>query len=285
VDLAGHTAMNRLLVFARKPAPVQATWLGYLNTTGLKSMDYRITDAYACPPGKAEQYHSESLLHLPVVQGCYQPPSGTPAVGPSPFIDTGYITFGSFNNLAKITPEVIRCWSGILSKVPGSHLLMVARGLEQGADRVRAEFHSHGIDSERLQLMGAQPFDEYLALHGKVDIQLDTFPYTGGTVTCHSLWMGVPVVTVIGDTVTSRNGASILGALGLDGLVAHSPDEYLKIAVDLAGDRGRLQGLRSSLRERMLASPIMNPGQVTESLERAYQSIWERWCTSRAASH
>lgn len=285
VDLAGHTAMNRLLVFARKPAPVQATWVGYLNTTGLTAMDYRITDRFACPPGKYERLHTEELLLLPVVQGCYRPPPESPAIGPSPCIDSGYVTFGSFNNLAKVTPHVIRCWSEILKTVPDSRLLMIARGLEQGKERVLAEFHSHGIDSGRLVLMGAQPFDRYLALHNQLDIHLDTFPYTGGTVTCHCLWMGVPVVTVTGNAVTSRNGASILGALGLDNLVAHSRDDYVDIAKGLAGDPKRLQDLRSGMRKRMRASSVMNPGQVTDSLEKAYKSIWEKWCRERHSTH
>ena len=285
VDLAGHTAMNRLLVFARKPAPVQATWVGYLNTTGLSSMDYRITDSYACPPGQYEHLHTEELLRLPVVQGCYRPPAESPVVSPAPFLDAGYITFGSFNNLAKVTSEVIRCWSGILTAVPDSHLLMVARGLEQGGERVLAEFNSHGIVSGRLVLMGAQPLSSYLALHNQVDIQLDTFPYTGGTVTCHSLWMGVPVVTMTGNAVTSRNGASIIGSLGLDEMVAHSMDEYITIAKGLAGDPERLQDLRGVMRERMQASPIMKPGQVTDALEKAYKRIWEKWCRETQKTH
>ena len=285
VDLAGHTAMNRLLVFARKPAPVQATWVGYLNTTGLTAMDYRITDRYACPPGKYEQWHTEELLRLPVVQGCYRPPPESPAVGPTPCIDAGYVKFGSFNNLAKVTSAVTRCWSEILKNVPDSRLLMVARGLEQGKDRILSEFHSHGIDSGRLELRGAQPFGSYLALHNQLDIHLDTFPYTGGTVTCHSLWMGVPVVTMAGNAVTSRNGASILGALGLDNLVAHSTNTYVKIAKELARDPEKLQVLRSGMRERMRASSVMNPGQVTDSLEKAYKRIWEKWCRERHRAH
>ncbi len=283
VDLSGHTAMNRLLVFARKPAPIQATWLGYLNTTGLSAMDYRITDEFATPPGEADQYHTEKLLRLPAVQGCYQAPESSPEVGTCPFEKQGHVTFGSFNSLAKITPEVMAAWADILKAVPGSRLVMMAQGLEHKIKPMTAQLVKLGVDANRIRLLGFQPFSEYLKLHQEVDIHLDSFPYTGGTVTCHALWMGVPVISLVGETVTSRNGASILTAVGIGDLVATDKAGYIRLATELAADTDRLQSLRAELRPRLKASPLMNPQQVTRELEQAYQTIWETWCQEQQA--
>ena len=282
VDLAGHTGNNRLLVFARKPAPIQATWLGYLNTTGLAAMDYRITDHSASPPGITDRYHSENLIRLPDSQWCYQPPAECPPVTPLPALTTGLITFGSLHNLAKVTPEVIRLWSRVLMVIPDSRLIMAARGLNRLRLQMEERFAEDRIKSSRLELLDAMPFDEYLALHQRIDVNLDTFPYSGGTTTCHSLWMGVPIITLAGETVTSRGGASLLGSLRLTELIAKSETEYLDIAVHLGKKIEFLAAIRTGLRERMINSPLTNAQNFTKNLEQAYRDMWERWCTREA---
>jgi len=278
VDLSGHTAFNRLLVFARKPAPVQATWLGYLNTTGLPAMDWRITDRHAAPAGLLEAYHSERLVRLPHCQWCYREPEGAPGVTERSSTAPGRVVFAAFTNPSKITRELIGLWSELLARVPGASLLLLGQGVDSIAGEFRARFARHGVAAERIVLQGSKSFPEYLALHGEVDIMLDTFPYTGGTTSCHALWMGVPFVTLTGGTSTSRGGASLLNTIGLPDLVADSPERYLEIAENLANDAARLRELRAGLRARMLASPLMDIPEFTRSLERAFRSMWQSWC-------
>lgn len=281
VDLNGHTAYNRLLVFARKPAPVQATWLGYLNTTGLETMDYRVTDARASPEGLLDALHTERLVRLPDCQWCYQPPLDCPPVAPPPAVrDGGPLTFGAFSRLAKIGPRVIALWCRLLQRVPDSRLLIVS-DLDSVRDEVLSRFAGKGVAPERIELRSFQPFRDYLALHEAADVIVDTFPYTGGTTTCHALWMGVPVVSLVGDSAPARGGASILGAVGLDELVAATSEEYLSIACALASDLGRLSALRSSMRARMSASPLLDAARFTYNLEQAYRSMWHQWCQDR----
>lgn len=284
VDLSGHTANSRLHVFAHRPAPVQVTWLGYLNTTGMEEMDYRITDARACPEGMLENFHSERLVRLPDSQWCYEAPAECPQVTEPPSAGTGYTTFASFSSLAKIGPPVIALWSRLLACVPDSRLLIAWRGLGSIRDEFRARFARHGVAPERIDLRDRVPFQDYLALHGAADIVLDTFPYTGGTTTCHALWMGVPVVTLTGNTATSRGGASLLSAVGLGELVADTPEEYLDIAAALAQDRPRLAALRAEMRDRMAASPLMDAERFTRNLEEAYRAMWVSWCDRRKSS-
>jgi predicted O-linked N-acetylglucosamine transferase (SPINDLY family) len=280
VDLAGHTAGNRLLVFARKPAPIQITYLGYPDTTGMSAMDYRITDGYADPPGMTEMYHSEKLLRLPRTFASYRPPEEAPEVSPLPATIYGRVTFGAFTTLAKLPPVLLDCWSEILLQVPDSRLLITAAGL-QAADLqrdIRRRFESKGIDPTRVDLMGKRPFEEYFALHHRVDIYLDTFPVNGHTVTCHALWMGLPVVTLAGQTHCQRLGASVLSNLGMEGQIAKSSQEYVRIAKELAGDLGKLKDLRASLRERMKASPILDAAGFSREVEAAYRGVWKNWC-------
>jgi predicted O-linked N-acetylglucosamine transferase (SPINDLY family) len=265
-------------VFAHKPAPVQVTWLGYLNTTGMPEMDYRITDAHASPEGMLDEYHTEQLVRLPDSQWCFEAPADCPPVAELPSIGAGRITFASFSSLARIGPAVIELWSRLLARVPDARLLAVRRGLVSIRDEFRARFARHGVAPERIELREALPFREYLALQGSTDIVLDTFPYTGGTTTCHSLWMGAPLVTLTGNTATSRGGASLLNAIGLGELVAHTPEEYLDIATALAQDRPRLAALRASMRDRMAASPLMDAERFTRHLEEAYRAMWVAWC-------
>jgi protein O-GlcNAc transferase len=281
VDLSGHTANNRLPAFGRKPAPVQATWLGYLNTTGLEAMDYRVTDARASPEGRLDALHSEKLARLPDSQWCYRPPLESPPVSSPPGAVSGQITFAAFANLSKIGLPTVDLWARLLARVPGSRLLVVSAVLATIPDDYLASFTNHGIPAERLKLVGTVPFQEYLALHSAVDIVLDTFPYSGGTTTCHALWMGTPVVTLVGETATSRGGASLLHAVRLEELVAQTPQEYLDIAAGLAADPARLASLRSAMRQRMAASPLMDEVRFTRNLEDAYRSMWQAWCRSQ----
>ncbi len=282
VDLAGHTAHNRLLVLARRPAPVQMTYLGYSNTTGMTAIDYRITDAYADPPGTGQELHTETLLPLPDIFACYRPPDEAPAVGPLPVRAQGHVTFGSFHTLAKLNDPVFELWARLLGQVPNSRLLMVAAGLNEPSccARLRAFFDVRGIASDRLIFRGTQPLAEYLALHNQVDLALDSYPFTGHTIACHALWMGVPVVMCAGGADRSRMVASVLNAVGLSELIAQTPDDYVRIAALLAVDPTRLETLRSTLRQRMEASALMDANRFTANLESAYRTAWRRWCGS-----
>jgi protein O-GlcNAc transferase len=280
VDLSGHTGHHRLQAFARKPAPVQATWLGYLNTTGLEAMDWRITDRHAAPEG-FEAYHSERLYRLPDCQWCYRAPAEAPSVAAPPSARTGRFTFAAFSNPAKITHEMIELWCKLLAKVPHANLLVVGQGLPSIAGKFRERIAPHGIATDRITLQGLRPFADYLALHNEVDVMLDTFPYSGGTTTCHALWMGTPVVSLVGETPASRGGASLLNAIGLPQLSAESSERYLDIALNLATDHAALKDLHAGLRERMLASPLMDIPRFTRNLEAAYREMWKSWCESR----
>jgi protein O-GlcNAc transferase len=278
VDLSGHTSHNRLPVFARKPAPVQATWLGYLNTTGLEAIDYRITDRYASPEGLLDRFQSEKLLRLPDSQWCFQPPPDSPEISELPAAGRGFVTFASFSNLTKINEPVLELWCRLLEREPKARLVIAAHGLESVRDEYLERFASDGISPGRIDLLGVQSFKNYLALHNSVDLMLDTFPYTGGTTTAYALWMGVPIISLIGDTGPSRGGASLLSAIGLDELVAGTPQQYLDIAVGLVRNLERLSALRGGMRKRMAESTLMNAGRFAQNLERAYRSIWQHWC-------
>lgn len=281
VDLAGHTAYSRMGAFARKPAPVQAGWLGYPNTTGLSAVDYHITDAYADPPGAADRLNTERLARLPHGFHCFRPAAEAPAVGPQPADGAGHITFASFNMLSKVGPAVIARWSEILIALPHARLILKAPPLaDAGArDRLAARFSAHGIAAERLEMHGYIPAPAaHLALYNKVDIALDTFPYNGVTTTCEALWMGVPVVTEAGNSHVSRVGVSLLSNLGLEELIANSPQAYVALALDLARDRARLGHLRESLRPRMDSAPLTDGPGFTRALEAAYREMWRDWC-------
>jgi predicted O-linked N-acetylglucosamine transferase (SPINDLY family) len=285
VDLAGHTADNRLLVFARKPAPVQVTYLGYGDTTGLSAIDYRLTDAYADPPGLTERFHTEQLIRLSPAFLCYRPDDPCPEVAPLPASACPHITFGCFSNLAKVTPKVIAAWAAILRWVPGSRLLVKAKALADPptAQSLRQSLARHGIDPDRVEtlLPTASSFD-HLRAYGRVDIALDTFPYNGVTTTCDALWMGVPVITLAGATHVWRVGMSLLANVGLWELIAATPDAYVSTAFRLAGDLDRLRHLRGTLRQRMLHSPLTDGGAFTRGLEAAFRRMWEKWCGAAA---
>jgi protein O-GlcNAc transferase len=283
VDLAGHTANNRIMLFARKPAPVQVSWLGYLTTTGLSSVDYRIADQYTDPPGMTEQFYTEQLVRLPESFLCYLPDRDAPAVGRLPAPAAGHVTFGSFNNLAKVSDEVIAVWSKILKATPNSRLIMKNFSLRDETTRryIMNIFTENDISAGRIELLSSnQSIMDHLNTYNRVDIGLDTFPYNGVTTTCEAMWMGVPVVTLSGTAYHSRAGASLLSNVGLPELAAGTPDEYVSIAVNLAGDLNRLQSLRQHLRDMMACSPLRDAKTFTTNLEICYSRIWQRWCES-----
>jgi predicted O-linked N-acetylglucosamine transferase (SPINDLY family) len=280
VDLAGHTAHNRLLLFARKPTPVQVSWIGYPATTGLSAMDYKIVDSYTDPPGMTEQYYTEKLLRMPECFLCYRSDEESPEVGPLPALSAGHVTFGSCNNFAKVTPQMMDLWGKILEGVPGSRLLLKAKSLSDRSTReyVTGYFQQKGIHRDAIQLLGWQPSSrDHLETYNRIDIALDTFPYHGTTTTFEALWMGVPVVTLAGKTHASRVGVSILSNLELAELISHYPEEYITLAVNLAKDMQRLKSLRDNLRSRVYKSSLIDAAKFVRNLETSYRHIWEIW--------
>ena len=287
VDLAGHTSGGNLRVFNMKPAPVQVSYLGYANTSGIKAMDYRITDAWADPPGENEKLYTEQLVRLPGGFLCYTPPRGTPDVAAAPAIANGYVTFGSFNHPAKITPAVITAWSEILKQVSDSRLLLKYRSFTDAHTRklYLDMFEQQGIDPGRIELLGlTQSKEEHLACYHRVDIGLDTFPYNGTTTTCDTLWMGVPVVVLTGKAHAGRVGVSLLKQLSMDSLIADSLTDYISIATELANDIDRISALRSEIRSRMQNSTLCNGELHTRELETAYRKMWSNWCSDQPTS-
>jgi protein O-GlcNAc transferase len=285
VDLGGHTGCNRLLAFARRPAPVQVTYCGYPGTTGLSTMDWRLTDAIADPDSEGDTHATERLWRLPHGFLCFRADPDSPPVSAPPSMGGGVVTFGSFNNLAKIGPEVLALWARVLAAVPGARLFMKSRALgdRRPRERVTRIFEQHGVDPSRLDFVGYAPATvAHLGLYARVDVGLDPFPYNGTTTTCEALWMGVPVVTMLGHRHAGRVGASLLDRVGLDDLVARDPDHYLDVAVRLAADRGRLERLRADLRGRMASSTLMSPSTLARDIEDAYRHFWRSWTASTA---
>lgn len=281
VDLAGHTANNRLGVFAARPAPIQVTWLGYPNTTGLTTIDYRLTDNIADPAEAADHLYSETLVRLPQGFLCYGPPEDAPDISGLPATETGRITFGSFNALPKMNAAVIAVWSEIMRQVPASHLLLKCKQL---ADAPTLQtyldvFARHGIGADRIRMLAHTPsFREHLAWYNNVDIGLDPFPYNGTTTTCEALWMGVPVVTLRGERHSARVGASILSNIGLTDLIAETEEQYAIKAIKLATNMERLQKLRSEMRDRITSSPINDAQRFASDVEITFRDIWRKWC-------
>ncbi|CAN5561868.1 tetratricopeptide repeat protein [soil metagenome] len=278
VDLAGHTAGHRLLVFARKPAPVQVSYLGYMATTGMSAIDYRITDAYLDLPGKTERFHTEQLVRLLPKCYCYEPPSGPAelAIEP-PKRANGFITFASSNRLVKVNSDVMTAWARITQGVEHSRLVLLAPGSRDAAERCLAHLEQHGVARQRVELLPSLPYRKYLQTLAQFDIGLDAFPVSGHTTTCNTLWMGTPVVTLAGETYVSRLGASVLANLGLHNLIASNVDEYVRIAIDLAHDEARLAQLRRDLRG-LVEDRVADGLTFTRQLEGAYRMMWRRWC-------
>jgi len=284
VDLSGHTANNRLLAFARKPAPIQVNWLGFPSTTGMPSMDYRITDAWCDPPGMTEHLNSETLVRLPGIYMAWRPPDGTPAVAPLPALTNGYITFGTFHSAFKISPAIAALWARVLARVPGARLRVMAITGVAAERHIRELFARCGVAAHQLEILPRVSFDEYLAAFGRVDIALDTFPYHGATTTCFSLWMGLPVVVLEGTTHASRADVSMLNNVGLPQLIAKTGDEYVEIAARLAQNRPKLAELRANLRGMMARSPNADGRACARNLERAFREMWVTWC-SKSEKH
>jgi protein O-GlcNAc transferase len=282
IDLAGHTEDNRILVFARKPAPIQASWIGYLATTGLSTMDYKIADNYTDPPGKTEQFYTENLLRLPESFLCYLPDKDSPDIGNLPALSAGHITFGSFNNFAKVTPEVFSVWAIILKEIPDACFILKGRRFNDKylCEYVIDMFQRRDIEAHRIILQLPDPSPKHMEAYNLIDIALDTFPFNGAATTCEAMWMGVPVITLAGAAYHARVGVSLLSNAGLPELVAATSDEYSSMAVALARDLRRLQSLREHLRDMMRSSPLCNTLNFTFALEKCYRQIWEQWCKS-----
>lgn len=286
VDLAGHTGNNRLGIFARKPAPVQITYLGYPGTTGLSQIDYRLTDAWADQPGQ-EAFHSEMLVRLETGFLCYLPQESAPEVAQPPYFEQKVITFGSFNSLQKINERVIVLWSRILHAVPNSRLLLKSPPLEDLGIRERyyTLFEQHEIVRERLIFYGyLQDDKKHLQLYSNIDIALDPFPYNGTTTTCEALWMGVPVITLAGQSHRSRVGVSILSQLNLQEFITTSESEYVKCAVNLAKNTEQLMDFRSGIRFWMAASSLCDGATFTRQLEDTYRQLWKEKCEEMRSS-
>ena len=282
VDLLGHAGSSDLAVFAQQPAPVQMTWLGYLNTTGLTRMHYRLSDAVSDPPGVADRLHTETLVRMPHSQWCYRPYremelSKEHATEP-PCVRNGFITFGSFNHRLKLSPAVLALWAQILIRLPDAQLVImgVPEGPAQG--RLLEQFTQHGIAAARIRIVAPLPMNDYFPWFDKVDLALDSTPYSGGTTTGDTLWMGVPVVALAGERSVSRSAASMLTTVGLADWIAYTPEDYVRLALKFAGDRTLLAGLRASLRKRMRESPLMDEVGFARDLEAAYRTLWRRWC-------
>ena len=279
VDLSGQTANHRLLAFARKPAPIQVNWLGFPSTTGLPSMDYRITDAYCDPPGMTEHLNSEKLVRLPGIYMAWRPPDGTPAVASLPALANGHVTFATFHSAFKITPTIATLWARILQRVPGSRLRVMAVSGDAAERHLRKLFTDCGVDERQLDILPRLQFDDYLAAFQHVDIALDTFPYHGATTTCFSLWMGLPVIVLEGTTHASRADVSMLSNVGLPQLIAKTGDEYVEIAARLAQDLPNLAELRANLRGMMMRSPNADGRACARNLESAFREMWVTWCS------
>ncbi|MDB6084518.1 MAG: tetratricopeptide 2 repeat protein, partial [Gammaproteobacteria bacterium] len=279
IDLSGHTALNRLRAFARKPAPVQVSWLGYPATTGLQAMDYYLADRQWLPPGQLDRLFSEKLVYLPD-RWAFEPHPTAPAVSALPALETGRLAFGSFHRLGKLDSASLRLWSELLLALPESTLLVAGISLDGEHLTLLERFGALGIQPHRLRFHGRCNVDEYLALHHRVDIGLDTRPYAGATTTMHSLSMGVPTLTVAGATSTARAGAGILGQVGLDGFIATDAADFVEKGLYWAGHLEELAGVRAGLRTRLRQSPGGQADLIAVHVEGALRHMWRRWCAS-----
>ena len=283
VDLSGHSGAVRLGVFAQQPAPVQVTWLGYLNTTGMSRMQYRLCDRYSDPPGLSDRFHTEILYRLPNSQWCYRPFVSIEPSEEPPFSRNGFITFGSFNHMAKLSKTLRKLWGEILRRVPSSKLILV--GIPDGSarDDLLQDLGDAGVMATRVKIVPHVSLDEYYRWFNSVDIALDTTPYSGGTTTCDTLWMGVPVITMSGSRSMSRSAASILSTVGLPEWIASSPEDYIRMAVEFAREEALIASLRKSLRQTMRDSPLMDEVRFARDMEEAYRHMWCAWCGQSGA--
>jgi protein O-GlcNAc transferase len=281
IDLAGHTGLNRLALFARRLAPVQASYLGYPDTTGLLAMDYRLVDHVTDPVGEADGYCAEKLVRFAPTAWAYSPPDSAPIPAPAPGVSGKPVTFGCFNNFAKVSDSTLRGWARILTAVPGSRLLLKGRGLDSPdtAARIMERFAAAGIEGGRVELLGrTTEIAGHLGLYSRVDVALDTYPYHGTTTTCEAMWMGVPVVTLLGARHVSRVGASLVASSGHAEWIARDWDEYVQIAAEVAHDGDTRAALRATLREDMRRGALMDhPGQAAR-FGAALRECWKTWC-------
>ena len=283
LDLSGHTAGNRLLMFGHKPSPVQVSWLGYFATTGLNEMDYLIGDPYVTPPKDDEQF-TEKIWRLPETRWCFTPPDIDMEVSVPPAVEHGYITFGCFNNTTKINDNVVALWAKVLDAVPNSRLLLKARQLRDQMTRenIIQRFAVHGIDNKRISLEESEDRQKYFAAYNRIDITLDPFPFTGGTTSVESLWMGVPFVSLTGASLVSKQGVGVLMNAGLSDWVAADEEEYIAKAVLFAADVDSLARLRAGLRSQVLASPLFDAPRFARNIEQALWDMWKQWAPSSA---
>lgn len=284
VDLAGHSAPNRLLVFAQKPAPVQVAWFGYMNTTGLTSIDYRLTDEGHDPSGESQQYYTEKLFHIPSV-ACFTPDARSPEVAPSPFLMNGHVTFISANQWTKVTENVKDLWAEILRDASRPHLKIIAQSAasESFIDAATAEFTRRGVRSEQVAFVPFMDKPDFLAYFANADVALDPFPYGGGTTTLHTIWMGVPIISLQGDGELGRATPGMLRAFDLPDFVAMTKDEYRDKAIALARDPSSLVEIRANLRQRMAQSAALDAVGLTRNVENAFRTMWHTYCAEHAA--
>jgi predicted O-linked N-acetylglucosamine transferase (SPINDLY family) len=281
VDLSGHTDRNRLSVFARHPAPVQITWLGYLNSTGLQSMDYRICDAHTDPPGETERLYTEKLVRMPASQWCYAPWHHVEMIHDPHVTRPHALVFGSFNQYRKISDPCLAAWCAVLEQLPDAELLVV-NVKQHSQARFIERVKRQGIDPARVTMRNRASILDYFATIASVDIALDTFPYNGATTTLDTLWMGVPVIGLRGDRAVARSTFSILRSVGQEELIAQDVKSYVDVNVRLAGDRAWRRRLRNGLRHQLSESPLMDAKRFTRALEARYRSMWQTWCSSQA---
>jgi len=273
VDLTMHMEGVRLGVFARKPAPVQVTWMAYPGSTGLTRMDYRLTDAVLDPPGMNEGFYTEQTIRLETFW-CYAPPADSPAVGPLPADSNGYVTFGCLNNFSKVNSGLLGLWREVLSAVPRARLIV----LPPKGRATAWLLEKLGVEPGRVDCLPRQPREQYLALYNRIDLALDSFPYTGHTTTLDGLWMGVPLVTLVGSTIASRGSLSALSSLGLQELAVTTEGDYVALATGLVKNLPRLRELRAGLRGRMERSVLMDADRFARQAELAYRKMWQKWC-------
>jgi protein O-GlcNAc transferase len=277
IDLSGHTAGHRLATFARKPAPLQCGWIGYLGTSGMSCIDYYLADPFYLPPGEFDRFFTEKLLHIPTIAP-FRPSEMAPHVNPLPALANRYVTFASFSRMGKLNPDVVALWSELLHALPGSKLLLGALASEREFAAPAAWFAANDIPASRLEFHLGAKMDDYLKLHHQVDICLDPFPFTGGTTTGHALWMGVPTLTLAGRTSPGRLGQAMLQHVGLDSFVAHSPDDFVAKGLDSARNLDALADLRATLRDRFQQSPLGQPKAFAQGLAESFRKAWRIWC-------
>ncbi len=285
VDLAGHTGGNKLLVLAYKPAPIQVTYLGYYDTTGMEAIDYLLTDCLTTPP-ESQKYYTEQLAYLPGGSICYIPQANAPAANPLPAAKKGSVTFGAFTSIWRLNRRVLGVWAEILKLTPNSRLLLGFRGGddEKVQDHYLSHFEKLGVCREVIKINGRKPYEEYFKEYANLDIALDTFPENGGTTTCDALWMGVPVISLAGQHQVERAGLNILSRIGMEYFATATPAEYVAKAVALANKPESLMKMRASMRSRMTNSPLCDTKRFARDVETAYREMWHRWCRGRGVS-